>query len=323
MKIAAPLDSPREVAPLISAGADELYCGVYHRAWREAGAFSNARHTFYGNLRSFAELRRVVEAAGARGVPVYLCVNDHYPGEVTTLAEADIARGLEAGIEGLVLADPHLVQAARRRDPRCRIVLSSLSPCFNLEAVRFWRGLGVDRVVLPMSQLSVAETAALTSGARSLGVEVEAFVTNTTCKNVNGFCVYHALGIETFFTAAEASSYSRALGLARAGVSVLPGGVRDAVGKTLAGMKLGAAGACREPYRVTPQWRDGQERRRGESTRAVSEGDFAANYQGLCTIPALAQAGVDAGKIPGRGSPTRRKVADVRAVLAALDGVTR
>ncbi len=319
MKITAPLDRPREAVPLIEAGASELYCGVLDQRWRRAGAFSNARHTFYGNLRNFGELRRVAATARARGTDLFLCLNDHYPEEMDALVREDIVRGLEAGVDGLILADPALICHARGLDSGCKIVLSSLAPCFNLQAVRFFCGLGVDRIVLPMGQLAQDEVRDLVRGSRPLGVEFEAFVTDTTCKNVGGFCSYHNLGIEAFFGERSARRQRRNMALLRAAVRLLPASAREATGKTLASLGRGASRACRDPLDISIVQATAQGIVRRPPLRAAPEGRFAACHRGLSSIFALLEAGVHAGKIPGRGSPSRRKLRDVLAVRATVD----
>ena len=57
MKIVAPLCSADEVAALVQAGADELYCGVLDQD-ESPGFFPNARDNAASNLASFAELKR-------------------------------------------------------------------------------------------------------------------------------------------------------------------------------------------------------------------------------------------------------------------------
>jgi hypothetical protein len=319
VRIAAPLDSHRETDALIDAGADEVYCGVHDRRWKRAGRFSNARHTFYGNLDSHQELARVIAAAHARRVPVFLCLNDHYPQDVMPLVEDDLRRALDAGADGLILAEPALVRLASRVDPGCKLVLSSLAPCFNSEAVRFFHDLGVRRVVPPLAQLSPAELRALIHAGGALGMEFEVFVTDTTCKNVNGFCVYHGRGIESFFAPSQAERYRGGLALARALSRRLPARARDGTGKLLSALGLGAARACREPYRITTYAGEVGAVERGGPAEGAPEGEFAAQYRGLETLAALAREPRVVGKIPGRGALTWHKLRQVRQVRAALD----
>jgi len=59
MKILAPLNSPREIRPLLEAGADEIYCGVLAREWKDrytnVGSI-NRREWSTSNLNTYQEL---------------------------------------------------------------------------------------------------------------------------------------------------------------------------------------------------------------------------------------------------------------------------
>ncbi len=63
VKVLAPLSSPDEVAPLIAAGADELYCGITPPGWAEAfgGAWVHRRNPRTG----LAHARRAAAQRGA------------------------------------------------------------------------------------------------------------------------------------------------------------------------------------------------------------------------------------------------------------------
>ena len=121
MKLLAPCADPAEVEPLLRAGADALYCGLFDGAWlRRWGpaAWPNRRGPGPANLPGEAALDAVVEAAHQGGATVQLTLNAPLLSpdqEEATLATADDA--LDRGVDALVVAAPPRLAELRRRPP--------------------------------------------------------------------------------------------------------------------------------------------------------------------------------------------------------------
>lgn len=323
MRIQAPLDAWQETDALIQAGADELYCGVFHAAWEKLGRFPNARHMYYGNLRGFDELREVVTRAQSHNVPVYICFNDYYAAGDQALLEEDIQQAIRAGVDGCIVADFTLVPVIRRYRPDVKIVLSSLTPCFNTQAVSFFAKRGVDRIVLPLSQMSMAEIRALNTRAKSIGMELEVFVNNTSCKNVNGYCMYHHLGVESFYTGRRQERLSAVMALLRSSRKLLPSGLQRFLGKTLWSSSFAPSQSCRGVNDITVHTRD-PAGRWSESTACVAhERDFADRYCALCAFYFYLSWGIAAGKIAGRGKLLKTKLLDLDRARLFRDAYVR
>ena len=81
MKILSPVNNVSETKTLIESGAGELYCGVLSKQWLKeyshAGTINGAPSRF-NNLRSYIELKQVVEIAHSYDVPVFFTLNSHY-----------------------------------------------------------------------------------------------------------------------------------------------------------------------------------------------------------------------------------------------------
>jgi putative protease len=78
--------------------------------------------------------------------------------------------------------------------PDVKIHISTAGTAFNSETVHFYRDLGATRVILPR-HLSLEEIEDLARNVN--GIELETFILNSRCANVDGFCT-HQHGLADF-----------------------------------------------------------------------------------------------------------------------------
>lgn len=195
MNILAPLRNSLEVAALCEAGADEFFCGVTPPEWasRHGAAWVNRRAPHSAGVPDLADFERIVALSGGR--PVYVTLNAPFypPGGVETLTEFG-AELMAKGAAGLIVADMDLLLALACAGHGAHLHLSSLATCINAEAAKFYRDLGVSRIILPR-HLTLGEIEAV----QVEGLEFEVFLLNDGCVFEEGLCATtHAAG--TFCT---------------------------------------------------------------------------------------------------------------------------
>ena len=191
MNIVAPLKNSLEVVPLLAAGADEFFCGVSPPGWesRYGGAWANRRAPQSAGVSDVADFERIMALSADR--PVYVTLNAPYypPGSVEMLAEFG-ASIMEKGAAGLIVADMDLLLALVESGLGAHIHLSSLATCINAEAAKFYRDLGVSRIILPR-HVTLDEIEAILVD----GLEFEVFLLNDGCVFEEGLCATtHATG---------------------------------------------------------------------------------------------------------------------------------
>jgi len=197
IKILSPVSRCDEVEDVIAAGADELYCGILLNDWKlkyTVSASLNRRqedNSILGtspHFKSFEELATSIKRAHALGVPVILTFNEHYYSQDQyPQLLSYIERSLEAGADGLIIGDSALIVSLRERGVEIPIHISTAGTAFNSETVKFYQELGASRVILPR-HLTIEEIASI---AREVpDVELEAFILNSRCANVDGFCTF-------------------------------------------------------------------------------------------------------------------------------------
>ncbi len=197
IKILSPVSRVDEVDEVITAGADELYCGVMPDDWRQqytVAASLNRRQEDNAvpgtspHFKSFAALAESVQRAHARQVPVFLTLNEHYyTHDQHPLLLSYIDRAIEAQVDALIVGDVALMVTLQERRVPLAMHVSTAGTVFNAEAVRFYRELGAARVILPR-HLTLEEITALAGEVPDMALEV--FILNSRCANVDGFCTF-------------------------------------------------------------------------------------------------------------------------------------
>jgi len=201
MKIVSCFSRLSEIAPLASAGADELYCAA-------ADIPSYGHGALRGNLRSAAK------AAHALNLKLSLAVNSmlltYSKREMTDFA-GRLTRAADDGADSFIVASPSVFTLLKelKNPPSVPIHLSSTQPCFNSRAARYFIRLGVSRLILP-SQVSALEAGAILRECRAAGVETEIFDYRFFgCVYVNGRCNLHDPIFHTFTRGKEGAELCR------------------------------------------------------------------------------------------------------------------
>jgi len=302
VKIISPLSTIDEIEPLIQAGAGEFYCGVLPADWREnysVAASLNRRqedtpvYNTSPHFTSFDELDQSVAAAHRSGVPVFLTLNEHYYSQAQyPYLIKYIERALASNVDAIIVGDIGILQTILDMNQRIKIHISTAGTAFNSSAVHFYRDLGASRVILPR-HLSLEEIGEI--AANTTGIELETFILNSRCANVDGFCTFQH-GLAEFVPEGEdRRDYENAcmmLYKISASVKGLEGAEADQVLKE----KI--------------SW----ERQHFWSACHIDDQPC-----GACSLYEFDEMGIAGVKIVGRGNLTQRKLRDVGFLREALD----
>ncbi len=277
MRILAPFSKAEEVAKLVKAGAQELYCGVVDSQWEKSYTYVssiNLRHDKIANLGSFNELREAVQSAHSMDAKVSLALNAHfYSQNQLPIVMGHAEKGVKAEADYLIVADAALVPKLKEEFP-VKISLSTASHAFNNPALDFFKQLGVSRIVLPR-HLTVEEIMELSSHAKKLGLTTECFVLNALCPYTDGLCTFQHIVDES--------------------VSFMP------ISKF----------ACRAPFKATAFKNPGKEKKLAAESHVKLWNNTDYRDCGLCALPHFKRFGIDTVKIAGRGISLEERLANV------------
>ena len=175
-ELLAPAGNMDSLRAAVRFGADAVYGGMKRFGLR----------AFAGNFDE-AALREAVEICHRAGVRFYVTMNIFpYDDELDAFCEAGRA-ALEAGVDAAIVSDLGAVCALRERVPELPIHVSTQASTVNLSAVRHWRALGCQRVILAR-EMSLERIGRLCAGLPE-GMEIETFVHGASCMAWSGRCM--------------------------------------------------------------------------------------------------------------------------------------
>lgn len=319
IRILSPVCNAEDTVAVIDAGATEVYCGVMTEDWQKrftnVGS-PNRREWRVSSMRGYNELAAVAAAAHVRGARVFLALNALYTAGQYDAVRDQVRSALDAGVDALIVADLGLLLALRDFGWTRDIHISTGGTSFNRETVAFYRDLGACRVILPR-QNRISEIAAIKSAHP--GFEVEVFILNRGCKNIDGFCTFHH-GINEIQRGwwwnipkkLHADHY------VLNALKRMPPGLRNKLSRT---RLVSSDSACFLPYesRIVSE--------AGPQAVAALRKNLNDNFNlfngydtcGACALWDFDRAGICSVKIVGRSNPIEKKLKDVRFLKTCLD----
>lgn len=155
-------------------GADAVYVGVSGLSLR-----ANSSEM------SLADLSIGVKEAHAKGVKVYGAVNTFARNADLAKAKIIVPELAAAGVDALIISEPGMLRVIQKSAPKLPVHLSTQANTTNIEAVRFWRDQGVQRIILAR-ELNLKEIGEIAAGVPEM--ELEVFIHGAMCMAYSGRC---------------------------------------------------------------------------------------------------------------------------------------
>ncbi|WLR49950.1 U32 family peptidase [Bacillus tianshenii] len=172
-ELLAPAGNLEKLKIAVRYGADAVYIGG-----REFGLRSNADNF------SQEEMAEGVKFADQYGAKIYVTTNIYAHNENMDGLEEYLIGLQEAGITGIIVADPLIIETCGRVAPKLERHLSTQQSLTNWKAAQFWKEEGLERVVLAR-ETSYEEVKEI---KEKVDVEIEAFVHGAMCISYSGRC---------------------------------------------------------------------------------------------------------------------------------------
>lgn len=172
-ELLAPAGNLEKLKIAIRYGADAVFIGG-----QEYGLRSNADNF------SFEEMAEGVRFANEYGARIYVTTNIFAHNENIDGLD-DYLKGIDkAGVHGIIVADPLIIETCKRVAPRLEIHLSTQQSLSNWKAVQFWKEEGLERVVLAR-ETSYEEIKEM---KEKVDIEIETFIHGAMCIAYSGRC---------------------------------------------------------------------------------------------------------------------------------------
>ncbi len=267
-----PAGSKEKLDYAIHYGADAVYLGMVDfslRAMRK------------GELITIDNLKDCIDLAHSLGKKVYLTLNIFaYDNDIKGMIEC-AERINDANPDAILFSDFGVYNLIKKYMPNIPIHVSTQTNILNSEAVKFWRDLGAQRVVLSRD-LSLEQIAEIKNNVPD--IEYEVFVHGAQCVSFSGRCL-----ISDYMTKGERKANHG-----------------------------NCSQSCRWSYKLVEETREGEYfdiEENGKGTHILSPKDLALiNY-----LPQLIDLGIDSFKIEGRTKSLYYVSAVAKAYRKAID----
>jgi len=174
-ELLAPAGTLKNLRYAFAYGADAVYAGQPRYSLR-------ARNNDF----DLANLKIGIDEAHALGKKLFVASNlMPHNAKVDTYIK-DMAPVIEMNPDALIMADPGLIMLVREKWPEMPIHLSVQANTVNYQAVKFWKSMGLERVILSR-ELSLDEIEDIRQ--RCPDMELEVFVHGALCIAYSGRCL--------------------------------------------------------------------------------------------------------------------------------------
>lgn len=185
VELLAPAGSMEKLRVAFLYGADAVYIG-------------GKNYSLRANATNFklSEIKEAVKYAHKLKKKVYVTVNiifhnEDYKDLVSYLHSLSVI-----DVDAIIASDPSIIDIVKKNKIDIDIHLSTQASTANYEAVKFWKSLGIKRVVLAR-ECSREDIKAI---IKKTGVEVECFLHGAMCSAYSGRCV-----LSNYFTNRDAN----------------------------------------------------------------------------------------------------------------------
>ena len=175
-ELLAPAGSQAMLETALAFGADAVYAGQPRYSLRVRN----------NSFRDETALGIGIDTAHALGKQFYVVSNIYAHSAKVRTYLADMAPVIALKPDGLIMADPGLIDLIRETWPAMPIHLSVQANTVNYAAVRFWTKLGVRRIILSR-ELSLDQVAEIRQECPE--TELEVFVHGALCMAYSGRCL--------------------------------------------------------------------------------------------------------------------------------------
>jgi putative protease len=296
-ELLAPAGSLTMLETAMAFGATAVYAGQPRYSLR-------VRNNDFGNIEV---LKQGIDRAHALGNKFFLVSNIFPHDNKIKSYVQNMAPVIALKPDAMIMSDPGLIMMVRETWPEMEIHLSVQANTVNSAAVKFWKSVGVSRVILSR-ELSLDQVAQIRQECPD--TELEVFVHGALCIAYSGRCL-----LSGYFNHRDANQGS-CTNSCRWDYKTLPG-VVDASGDILAPQAAGER-ARAEVYVMEESQRPGEYMPIEED----EHGTYVMNSKDLRAIEhvkRLVEIGVDSLKIEGRTKSPYYVARTVQTYAQAID----
>ena len=174
IELLAPAGNLEKLKFAFMYGADACYIGG-----REFSLRANAKNF------SIEEMEEAINFAHSLNKKVYVTVNIAFHNDNEDKLLEYLKELERIKVDALIISDVLVIDLINKNKLNLKMHISTQASTLNKETVKFWKSLGVERVVLAR-ELSRSEIKEIIDNT---GMEVECFIHGAMCSSYSGRCV--------------------------------------------------------------------------------------------------------------------------------------
>ena len=175
IELLAPAGSLEKMKYAFHYGADAVYLGIPDFSLRVRI-----------NKFTQADIKKAVEYAHNLKKKVYVTLNIYAHNYHLAKIEKYLKSLNKLNVDGVIVSDPGIINLVKKYLPKTEIHLSTQANATNFEAVKFWKSLGVKRIILAR-EVNLKEIGEIRK--KVTGVELEYFIHGAMCMSYSGRCI--------------------------------------------------------------------------------------------------------------------------------------
>ena len=175
-ELLSPAGTLKSMRHAFAYGADAVYAGVPRYSLRVRN----------NTMSKDNNLNKGIEEAHAMGKKLYVAANVFPHNDKIKSYINDMEEVVAGKPDALIMADPGLIMLTREKWPDMPIHLSVQMNTMNYQSVKFWKSMGVERIILSR-ELSLDEVERIRQECPD--IELEVFVHGALCIAYSGRCL--------------------------------------------------------------------------------------------------------------------------------------
>ena len=300
-----------DIEQLVSAGADEFFCGIVPPEW--AGVYGhyisiNKRYSPVNQFSSFEKLDKIIAKIHSLGKQVFVTFNSHYyTKEQMPYLEKCLLQTKQLGPDALIVTNIGMLLFLKELNLGIKLHIGGDAGSYSARSAMFFKKLGVTRIKFPRD-ISLGDIKSVIDRTKQFGFEYEAFISEQRCPFSGVGCRNsHGMGCKDFcYIPWEKHPFCR-----------LPADFDKDIGENPDYDKL----IPKPPVSFITKWKHNT----SHYNMWIISGLFPSftgrdnliRECGLCAVGKLAEAGVNSLKVVSRGKTLKGKL----AVLGLLNKV--
>lgn len=180
MKIVAPASTLGDIEAYNKLGVDEIYFGLREDNGKNNWDIINKRSEVNANFLDYLALEEIKTSS-----ELSFTINSPFftQGKIEQVKE-QVLRTKDI-VDNYIISDPSLIRQIKKLAPDNGLILSVIGVCLNSETARFYKRLGIRKIILPR-HLNMEEYRAIVRNNPE--IEFEVLIMNQYCRNIDGFC---------------------------------------------------------------------------------------------------------------------------------------